>query len=475
MRSEPLAPASPTLPGKESDGPSSGAMRSVAEDLLCAGNGHARLAARDLPSDLATTLLGAGLEASRARATVSWRSPNRIVDLLGFGEALRLEGARGQSFENARLALDAELTNPMSVRTSRETRPRFFGGGRFQPNGVHADPRWESFGGWRFVLPRFLVAFTQGTAKASVAVLLSGTETLEDLATRLSTDFRTALQSEPNHVMDRPENVGLGPESYERAVATATEEIGRGWYEKVVLARQRVISQREPIDQASVLERLSGRYPNCFVFKFESDTASWIGASPELLVSLQGGEAHAASLAASRPRGATEEADRKLATELMSDHKERDEHQFVVAASKAALEPLSQSLTAPEEPTLLRLPNIQHLYTPITCHVKSQVNILDLVAQMHPTPAVGTWPRGETLATIERLEGMDRGWYAAPIGWVDLNGDGEFAVALRSALVQGNHATLYAGAGIVEESDPESELAETELKLRPLLYALSDD
>jgi isochorismate synthase EntC len=120
----------------------------------------------------------------------------------------------------------------------------------------------------------------------------------------------------------------------------------------------------------------------------------------------------------------------------------------------------------------MRMPNIQHLHTPVTGRVRPGVDVLDLVARMHPTPAVGGWPREAGLAALSRLERMDRGWYAAPIGWMDLKGDGEFAVGLRSALVEGNRATLFAGAGIVSGSEPAAELAETDLKLRPLRDAL---
>jgi isochorismate synthase len=451
------------------------AMEAVAGQFLSVAAGRPGLASCDLPSGISGSLLGTGLCEARARANLSWRGANDDLTLLGFGTAFRLGGPRGETFEHARDSFDAVIREASFVTTSDATRPRFFGGGRFQPNGANADPRWESFEGWQLVMPRFLLAVGHQGVNASATVMLTGKETVDSLTARLETDFAESLKIEPTRIGDAPLEAGLTPDAYPAAVATATQEISDGLYAKVVLARQRVMSKGGPIRIDTLLERLSQRYPNCFVFRYATDDASWVGASPELLVSLSKGEAHATSLAASRPRGSNEQEDARLGHELLSSDKERQEHRFVVEASKAALEPLSRTLCFPDEPTLLRLPNIQHLYTPITCEVKSGINILDLVAQMHPTPAVGTWPRGETLATIERLEGMDRGWYAAPIGWADLNGDGEFAVALRSALVHGNHATLYAGAGIVHGSDPEAELAETELKFRPLTYALSDD
>ena len=452
-----------------------GSFDALAGELLAAANGRPGLAACELPLVHVKELLGNGLHEARVRADVSWRAANEGVSLLGFGSALQLDGPRGESFEHARSAASPFLDSPNFVTCTELVRPRFFGGGRFQPNGINDDPRWEDFGGWQLRMPRYLVAVSADATLGSVTAFLDGSETRASLSEQLSEDLDRALRLEPSHSGDRPRELGLSIDTYPEAVKTATEEISDGMYSKVVLARQKVVSELEPISIDAILSRLADRYPNCFIFRYRVDGGSWVGASPELLVSLRDGEAHAASLAASRPRGATTEEDERFAGELMSSHKEREEHRFVVAASTRALAPLSRSLEAPGEPTLLQLPNIQHLYTPITCLVNDGVNILDLVAQMHPTPAVGAWPRGETLATIERLEGMDRGWYAAPIGWLDLNGDGEFAVALRSALIQGNQATLYAGAGIVQESDPQSELAETELKFRPLMYALADD
>jgi isochorismate synthase len=202
--------------------------------------------------------------------------------------------------------------------------------------------------------------------------------------------------------------------------------------------------------------------------------ACFLGATPERLVRLEGRFLKADCLAGSAPRGATEEEDRRLGEALLADAKERHEHALVVQAVREALAPVCSSFCAPETPGLLRMPNVQHLHTPVRGTLRGQTSILELVERLHPTPAAGGLPREAALPLIRRYEPFGRGWYAAPVGWLDALGDGEFAVAIRSALIRGQEALLYAGCGIVAASDPDREYAESCLKLRPMLWALGD-
>ncbi len=176
-------------------------------------------------------------------------------------------------------------------------------------------------------------------------------------------------------------------------------------------------------------------------------------------------------LAGSAPRGATADEDRRLGDGLLASEKDRLEHAIVVDDAVARLEPLSTGISRPAHPIVDRLPTVQHLATPITGTTSAR--ILELVGAVHPTAAVGGSPRAEALGFIDKQEGIDRGWYAGGIGWIDPDGDGDLAVALRCALVRGGHATVYAGNGIVAGSDPDRELAETRLKLRPMLELLT--
>lgn len=427
-----------------------------------------------LPAEMLATLRSLGPDGIRSRSLVTWERPSERLALFGLGAALRLAGPRNEGLEMAMPALRSLAASARSA-VSGDARPRFFGGCRFQPGGEAHDPAWDSLGGWQFVLPRFLVALRGETIEASVTLLLDSGSTVSGEAARIESELASLLAPPPpghtGHPCHRAE--GLDDLAWQGAVTTAVQEIEAGRYEKVVLARQLHIVHERPIEVPAVLKRLAARYPGCYIFSFAAMDTTWLGASPELLVSLEHGEVQAASLAGSRPRGADEESDRRLARDLLSSEKERAEHGFVVSAIREALGPVCSALYAPETPVLMRISNIQHLHTPVSARVNPGADILDLVGRVHPTPAVGTWPREPGFTTIERLEQMDRGWYAAPIGWMDFAGEGEFAVALRAARVAGDEATLFAGAGIVEGSIPAEELAETELKFRPLREALA--
>ncbi|HEY5640241.1 MAG TPA: isochorismate synthase, partial [Dehalococcoidia bacterium] len=228
--------------------------------------------------------------------------------------------------------------------------------------------------------------------------------------------------------------------------------------------------------------RLVEGYPHCTVFAFARGDSCFLGATPERLVrvdrpALDGRDApsmvRADCLAGSARRGATEEEDWRLGESLRADPKELHEHAVVVQALRDGLEPLCSRLDIPEAPGLLRLPNVQHLHTPIEGVLSTERGVLELVERLHPTPAAGGLPRDAALPLIRQLESFDRGWYAGPVGWVDGRGDGEFAVAIRSALIRRQEAFLYAGCGIVAGSDPEREYSESCLKLRPMLWALN--
>lgn len=227
-----------------------------------------------------------------------------------------------------------------------------------------------------------------------------------------------------------------------------------------------------PFDAIASLHNLRKRYPGCYLFATSNGRGQqFIGASPERLVSLRDRQLETDALAGSAPRGQTINDDTNLAKRLLTSAKERHEHQVVSQfirqqLAQLGLEPQSLPLR------LLQLSNIQHLQTPIHARVPADIHLLDIVAALHPTPAVAGMPRAVACDYIRRYEQFARSLYAAPIGWIDHHGDGEFAVGIRSALLNGCHARLFAGAGIVEGSDPDRELAEVQLKLQALLQAL---
>lgn len=411
----------------------------------------------------------AGLARILRKASVVWRPPGETTILAGFGQEIALRGARESTMHDAARAVREAARIVQIDRVTAPARPSFFGGGRFVAGGTVHDPAWEGFGGWAFVLPRLLVAVSSEAVEASVTLRLEPRSSRVSIAARLAETLRQPALAPTEGPTWPMESAGR---DWCETVAAAIDEIESGRYEKVVLARPADIQHDDEIDTGLVLERLAGRYERCFLFKMVQGANTWLGATPELLCRVQGGMVSTIALAGSVPRGGDPAADDALAAKLFGDAKERLEHALVVHALREGLAPFCSALEVPEEPEILRVANIQHLRTPITGRLLHGEDVMTVVAALHPSPAVGGWPRAEAVAAIDRLEGMDRGWYAGPIGRVGLDGDGEFAVGLRSGLIRGSAARFYAGAGIVHGSDPEREFAETETKFRPLREAV---
>lgn len=260
----------------------------------------------------------------------------------------------------------------------------------------------------------------------------------------------------------------MSPAAYETAVAEAVRRIDAGELEKVVLARQLVGELHEDAGLRATINRLAEDYPDTWVFAVDG----LIGASPETLVRVDHGTVSARVLAGTAPRGAGEASDRDHAAALAASEKNRAEHALAVASAVQRLAPHTRRLDASPEPFTLQLPNLWHLATDLKGTLGDGSNSLDLVRAVHPTAAVAGTPRRIALETLAELEGFDRGRYAGPVGWVDGDGDGEWAIALRCAQVDADGTvTAYAGCGIVHDSVPGEELAETEMKFRPIVEA----
>ncbi|MER3437841.1 MAG: hypothetical protein C4346_09775 [Chloroflexota bacterium] len=242
----------------------------------------------------------------------------------------------------------------------------------------------------------------------------------------------------------------------------------------MVLAREVRVRASAPFRPEDVLDRLRSANPRAMVFAFGIGDQCFLGATPELLVRLSQRTVTAHCLAGSIARGASEDEAAELAQRLLASAKDRVEHEIVVQSTEAALRAVCDEVVrAPDAPYVVRSGSVQHLLTPVTGRVRNGKGLLELLDVLHPTPAVGGFPREVALAAIREREGLDRGWYAGPVGWMDFAGDGMFAVAIRSALLTGAEACLYAGCGIVAGSEPEAEYQETCLKLKPMLAALN--
>ena len=256
-------------------------------------------------------------------------------------------------------------------------------------------------------------------------------------------------------------------DDYRRRVVEALAAIERGELEKVVIAREVSVAAGTPFSIADLTRRLRQLHPGCTTFAMDG----FLGASPELLIRRAGCVATSRPLAGTVARSGDPDGDAQLARALFDSDKERAEHAYVVRAISDALTLAGGRVATVGEPHLLELRNVVHLETRLDATFDDPPGALELAAALHPTPAVGGVPTDAALAWLERAEGLDRGRYAGPVGWFDAAGDGEFWLGLRSAMIDGSHARLIAGSGIVAGSDPDAELAETQLKLQALLAA----
>lgn len=257
------------------------------------------------------------------------------------------------------------------------------------------------------------------------------------------------------------------------SVLSALKSIQANQFQKIVLAHAIDVTSQQPFDLIHSLSNLRQLYPDCYVFCVGNGQGqNFIGASPERLVSLHDHELLTDALAGSSPRGKTALEDAQLAQNLLSNAKEIWEHQVVINFLTERLSHLGLTPRLTLKPRLLRLSNIQHLRTPIRARVPANIHLLKILAELHPTPAVAGAPREIACQHIQQYEKFERSLYAAPIGWLDHKGNGEFIVGIRSALVNSCQARLFAGAGIVAGSDPHKELTEIQLKLQALLQAL---
>ena len=265
----------------------------------------------------------------------------------------------------------------------------------------------------------------------------------------------------------------MPPSHYEEAVARAVERIRADEFKKIVLAREVEVHAPVAHDPAAVLAVLREAFGSCYVFAVGRGDAAFLAASPELLARREGQRASTVALAGSTRRSADPAVDDLLGEQLLRSVKDREEHAVVIRRIAQTLRPHAVWVAHPPEPVVVQIANIQHLAAPIRAQLAEPIGAIELAGLLHPTPAVGGEPADVALGLIPALEGLDRGWYAGPVGWTDSSGDGEFCVALRCALLRGTVATCYAGCGIMGDSDPAAELAETEIKLQALLPVLA--
>ncbi|UPV73827.1 isochorismate synthase [Halorussus limi] len=414
--------------------------------------------------------------AGRDAPRVYWTSPYG-PEFAGGGTAARIAADGADRFETVREAAD-ELFEGLDYDGPEAARPRLFGGFAFHEDHDPAPP-WQGFGAAEFVLPRTQLTRANGETWLTVSSLNATPEAVE----RELAEVREALAES----RDRANGPDAGPpgvvsttstttrEEWAEQVSAAVSRIEAGDLRKVTLAQALTAELADEVSIPDALARLGESYPDCFRFCFEPTTdGAFFGATPERLATLRGRTVETDALAGSVGRGDTPEEDAELEASIETSEKMAHEHGLVVETIRDQLSPVSGEVRVADR-RVRKLATIQHLWTPIEADLTDNGHVLSIVEALHPTPAVGGLPPEAALRTIRETETFDRGWYAAPVGWFDAAGDGTFAVGLRSAVTDGTSATLFAGNGIVADSDPDEEYEEVQLKYRPILDELEDE
>jgi isochorismate synthase len=455
-----------------------------------------------------------------------WSQPERNLTLIGFGSAHTITAAGSERFETAgtqtRALFDAHdlfdfdaaggvrrvdaADDVHDVGDVDNFGPLMLGGFAFYADEMNASSDWSDFGSGQLVLPTCL--FLRDGEREGFVVSLgiepdeAEGEISEGIARRVD-EARRRLADASSATLERPASAIAslmdlagdtspdheeGPEYRVRAdrphahycgqVESALADIEAGKLSKVVLARSLRVMHDRSFALAPFVRTLTQLYPSCVVVAVRRSARSFIAATPERLVGLSGDRVETGAVAGSAPRGRSPDEEARFSRALLESAKERAEHDVVKRVIRSALREVCGDLAGPAEPRLLRLEGIQHLETPLVGRLleseRESIGLLELVGRLHPTPAVAGAPRATSVDWLQRFEGLDRGWYAGPVGYVDARGQGEFRVALRSGLICEGEARLFAGAGIVAGSEPAAELAETRLKLRALLAPLTE-
>ncbi len=399
--------------------------------------------------------------ATRSGPLVAWSSHE--LTLVGMGAALELRGTGASRWRD--VTEGARAIGVGALPDDSLVRPRLIGGAAFAPGAADGGP-WLGFGDAWFVLPRW--TYVHDGSRAALVLAVDARDAQQ--ASRWYAELAALRSALATPFVARPQAplLAFDPgdrDAWRAQVRAITDAITRGEYAKIVAARSALVTLAGEARAADMLAELDARQPETVRIVVRPPNAgTLIAATPERLVRRSGATVACDALAGSA-RGD------EGAAALLASGKDRREHDLVVSAIASALSDLGGVVAMPSEPTVRTLRHVLHLHTPIEAALREPRHLLEVAAALHPTPAVGGTPTGVATEWIAEHEAA-RGWYASPVGWFDLDGNGELAVAIRSGVVAGERARLWAGAGIVAGSDPDRELAETDLKLRAMLGAL---
>ena len=404
-----------------------------------------------------------------------WQNKEKTFTLVGLGHAHTITN----NLEDDRYKdIDMKWKElcQSSLKEKADVSPILFGGFAFDPkNKVSSE--WDTFPAAFFVVSTFQLVIQHDQAFVNIHYItdeVKSTETFEQLRLERDALIHTAqvkelkIHAKPT-LIKREDRM---KDEYLHAVENVTKRIRKDEVQKVVIARSLKLTFNDSFSPATAIYNASMEQPESYLFGLENEEKIFFGATPERLVKVENEKAQSAGLAGSIRRGMNSLEDKELGDSLLSDSKNLGEHKYVVDMIKKVFVQYCEDIQVPTRPKLMKIRDIQHLYSPIEGNLKKGSSLFELVQALHPTPALGGEPRQDAIKIIRESEQMNRGYYAAPIGWINAEGDGEFAVGIRSALVENEHAYLYAGGGIVAESSSLEEFEETRVKFRPMLRTL---
>lgn len=404
-----------------------------------------------------------------------WQNADKTMTLVGIGHAYILMNEK----TNGRYSDISDKWQQLCgklVKEEKDMDPVLFGGFSYDEQNRHHS-EWNEFPSSYFCVPSFQLKIADGKTQVSVNLITDSKDatTMFDKLREERDRLIHIAQVEEFDITVKNKVLGTierGKKQYIEAVENVTQQIKEGKADKVVIARAIELEFEQDLAATTVLQAITNEQQESYHFGLQVGTSLFFGATPERLIEVKDGKVYSACVAGSIRRGKSAKEDRELGEELLGDPKNREEHQHVVSMISSVFESYCEDVLIPKIPKLMKIRDIQHLYTSVEGSIGQQNDIFSFVEALHPTPALGGVPTTVALEMIRKHEKMDRGYYAAPIGWTDASGNGEFAVGIRSALIQANHAYLYAGGGIVADSNSKEEYDETWVKFRPVLRSL---
>jgi menaquinone-specific isochorismate synthase len=404
-----------------------------------------------------------------------WQNREKTFTIVGLGHAIQFENNHNNERFDEIERQWKELTKNI-VTEEKEPEPILYGGFTFDPENYESG-EWDGFPQSYFAVATYQLVIRNEKAYVSIHLITEEPNSLKHFEALRKERDRLIHAAQVKELKTYPKPVvknikERNKDHYLQSVENVTNLIRKNEADKVVIARSLELHFNDLLTAPQIISQIIHEQPESYLFGIERGELLFFGATPERLVKVEKRNAYSACVAGSIKRGKTAEEDQALGDYLLNDPKNLGEHRYVVDMIEHTFKKNCSDYKVPKHPKLLKIRDIQHLFTPVEGKLLNGATILQLVKHLHPTPALGGVPRNKAMEIIRENEKMNRGMYAAPIGWMDAEGNGEFVVAIRSAALTRDKAYLYAGGGIVSDSNPQTEYEETLVKFRPMLRAL---